>query len=630
LIRAPAHACVVSLALSLAGWGGLAFVPARAQAQAQAAAAAPKGGTPLPPSPAPAAGEVPPAGLPLPPETGGGQAPAPAAPPNPIPEAPSPAPVPPSPREPQPPPYAAVPASPAPLRKDELPNAGYVPGYRDYKGLALSPFAPRVGALPGITPGYAAPMPLGQWTFRFSGFLSASLQSGIGQRQITGEGQTNTVFHVPPQVLDEYGSFLGTGTLPGQWVALNFAYGNGIVSANISLNTWNPSQPSTYYQIGSQYFVNNAFLDFDVPALGPFKIHTQAGYFYNYYGNLGPYGPGLYTNSIVGSPRGVGETTTVTFQARSDLLVLLEHGIMGNRDGKIPDDVVPNGGNGSANPIFPAAWIHHLHLGVVRTGDPTLRAEIHYLTTWSQDDRVQRAQDNPVTRYIDESAPKDGRIDVLGADASVQSNKLGYLAVAGSYVRGNNASTLHGLFTYGGEGQTLADRWWGQTSQGTGSLYAAGVNWTGSLGRIVSGSAASSNDQPDLVLNVGLVMAYTLAEVRVLEGTTDPTYTADIQQFNHRFRYKFGADGVYTFLPWMAAALRVDRVAPTSKDDGETFYVVAPRLIFKSSWLSRETLTLVYAKWFLGPRTHNESGSIVNGDLGLDDQLIAVNVNIWW
>ena len=73
------------------------------------------------------------------------------------------------------------------------------------------------------TPGYGAPMPLGQWTFRFSGFFTATLQGTLNRRRTTVDGQRGPTFHAPPQTVDEYGSFVGTSTLPGQWVALNLS-----------------------------------------------------------------------------------------------------------------------------------------------------------------------------------------------------------------------------------------------------------------------------------------------------------------------------------------------------------------------------------------------------------------------
>ena len=58
--------------------------------------------------------------------------------------------------------------------------------------------------------------------------------------------------------------------------------------------------------------------------------------------------------------------------------------------------------------------------------------------------------------------------------------------------------------------------------------------------------------------------------------------------------------------------------------------VVAPRLVFRTNWMAREAITLTYAKWFYGANTHPEAGSIIASDGRLDDQLIALNVNLWW
>jgi hypothetical protein len=198
-------------------------------------------------------------------------------------------------------------------------------------------------------------------------------------------------------------------------------------------------------------------------------------------------------------------------------------------------------------------------------------------------------------------------------------------------VTAHDAWPLRGLTTYGGEGQQLTDRWFGTASQGTGKLWAGGLNWTGSVRRILFRGAPVSSDDPDITLNVGLAVAYTLTNTQPLNGTTNPSGQAlDSDTFNHRFRWKAGVDALYNILPWMGLELRVDRVAPNSKDAEETFYVVSPRVVFKTSWISHETIQLIYGKWFYGADTHPEASSLVSGDIALDDQLIALNANMWW
>ena len=615
------------------------------------ATAAPAAGSAAPPP----AATTPPAGGPppdaTPPSTdvpsGAGTAVPPLAPPTPPPGGieVTPAPVPPPAPVVAPTPAVSTPSSDqAPLRADELPNAGYVPGYRSYQGLSLGPAVPRVGGLPGgITAGYGAPSPLSQWSFRWSGFLNDSFQSSIGRRMTTGPDQTTTVFHIPPMTVDEYASFLGTGTMPGQWVALNMAYGNPIVSANLSINTWNPTEPTTYYQIGSQNFINDAYLRFDIPAIGDLKARALVGYFYTTYGAIAQYGLGMYTNPLVALVRGVGENVAGEYQLTPTVRLLLEEGFMGNRNGKAPDGIIADAGNGGANPSYPAAWVAHVHVGLVREGTPTIKAQLHLLTNWAQDDWVQcqnastlapvgtECFDNPTTHEIDESYVPNSHLTVVGFDGSVNSTTRGYLGFGASYVTGTSAYPLRGMATFGGEGQPLTDRWWGTEGGGTGSLYVAGLNYTVSLGRLMSAPQPFRSDGPDLLLNAGAEIAYSTDNAQSVGGATTPgLLPTDIDLYNHRVRYKLGIDALYTYWSWMAAGVRVDRVAPTSKDSEQTFYVVAPRLVFRTNWVTREAITLIYAKWFYGPNTHPDASSLVAPDGRLDDQLIALNVNMWW
>lgn len=574
------------------------------------------------------------------------------------PSSPAPAPSPQAPPGP-PPPAPPVPVAPGPgggevLKEDVLPNAGYVPGYRTYQGLSLGPTVPRTGALPGnVTPGFGAPTPPTQWTFKFTGFLNDTFQSSIGHRMVVGPDQTGVVFHIQPQVVDEYASFLGTNTMPGQWISLGFSYGNPIVSANVELNTWNPTEPTTYYQVGGQNFINNAFLQFDVPPLDAWRLRAKVGYFYTNYGGLGQYGLGVYTNAIIGLVRGVGEDVVAEYKLSPTLSLFLDEGFMGNRNGKVPDGTLPDAGNGNTNPVYPAAWIAHLHAGLVATGTTTLRLTGHVVTNWAQDDRVQcqnasllspvpgQCFDNPTTREINEAYIPDGRLTVAGFDSSASHPIWGYLGLGASYTKATNAAPLRGLATYGGEGMTLTDRWFGTTTGGTGSLYVAGVNYTTSLGRILSAPSPVRGDAPDLIINAGAIVAYSVSGAIAPSGATDtsnPSATtpgtmalpADVDQFNHRLRYKFGVDALYTLRSWVAGGVRVDRVLPSSKDPEQTFWVVAPRLVFRTNWMAREAITLTYAKWFYGANTHPEAGSIIASDGRLDDQLIALNVNLWW
>jgi hypothetical protein len=525
---------------------------------------------------------------------------------------------------------AEKPVEPARLTKDEVRDPGYLPGYRAIPSLGMEPYSPRVGAFPGgLTPGFAAPMPPNDWTFQFTGFMNITAQFGTMPRPNPAPGQSSTVIHVPPQLVDEYQSFVSTSTMPGNWVQMNFRYGNRDVTANLTLSTWNPSQPTTFYQLGSQGFINNAFLTYNIAPLGRLRLRGTFGYFFTNYGNLGPYTAGIYTMPYVGAVRGVGGSLLGDYPLTPEVSLVVEGGIMGNRNGHAPIGTAPANPNSNIDPLFGSAYVHHLHAGLIRKTEYTLRAQLHWLVNWGQDDRPQYdingnlLKDNMVTRGIDESHIPDGRISVYGIDASLTHPVWGLLAIGASHIDAKDSWPLRGLLTFGGEGKDLTERWLGNDTGGTGQVDVAGINWSASLGRILASPRPFDANGPDLLINAGAVVGVT---------RTDSACGDAPACFDGRVRHKFGVDGEYAFLPYMRAGLRLDRVVPNSKDSSETFHVAAARLVFKTDWQSRESIMLLYARWFYGTNTHAEYSSVTAGlpIPRLDDQLIAVNANMWW
>jgi len=545
------------------------------------------------------------------------------------------APPPPQPPPPETQPLAPANAAPEPARltQDKVADPGYLPGYRAVPSLGMSPWSPAIGAFPGgMTPGFAAPLPPNDWTFQFTGFMNITAQYSIGQRPNPAPGQSSTVFHSPPSTVDEYQSFVGTSTQPGNWIQMNFRYGTRDVSANLTLSTWNPSVPTSYYQLGSQNFVSNAFITYTVPELGRLRLRATLGYFFNNYGNLGQYTAGMYQMPYVGAARGVGELLGGELPLTPLVSLVFEDGIMGNRNGHAPAGNVMANPNNSVDPVFPAAYVHHLHVGLVRKTEVTLRAQLHWMVNWARDERPQfnpdgtPLSDNMFTRGINEAHIPDGKISVYGIDASMTHPTWGMVAVGGSHIDAHDAWPLRGLLTFGGEGRDLTERWLGVDTNGTGHVDAAGINWSLSLGRILASPRPFDSNAPDLVINTGAVVGVSRTDSLCDAQATSPTC------FKDRWRHKYGVDALYAFLPYMAAGVRVDRVVPNSKDSQETFHVLAARLIFKTDWQSRESIMLLYAKWFNGPHTHPENSELFSGlpIQRFDDQLIAVNVNVWW
>lgn len=526
----------------------------------------------------------------------------------------------------------AEPAAPAKpqrklLEKDDLDEAGYLPGYRHYSGLGLSPYTPAVPGLPGgMTPGFSAPMPTQDWTFSYSGFMSASLEVSTAEREVPQEGQEKTVLHTLPVIIDEYNSFTSTNARPGNWVNMNFSYGNDVVSSSVSINTYNPTQPTNFWQVGSQYFINNAFLRFRVPQIEGFRVGWTVGYFTNNYGTLGQYGGGLYTHAITGGPQGVGETVVVERDIADGVTLVFEHGLMGNAGGKAPNDIVMGDGN-EADPAWAASFTNHGHLGIVTGSTTQWQAQVHLMNTWSQDDRLQRnplrnppltnnefPADLPTTRELDESYVRDGRLTVAGFDAKMVSPTYGVLGVGVSYIDGYYSFPLRGITTFGGDPERLTNSWWGVNSAGTGTLLVGGISYTMSVARLILAPDPFSGRAPDIVITTG--------------ATFGRTTSSDLE-FDKRVRHKYGVDALYTVLPWLGFGLRLDRVVPSSKNDRQTYHVVAPRILFKTDWGSRENITLGYVKWFFGPESHLDGLSQRSNEL-IDDEMFLLNFNMWF
>jgi len=498
-------------------------------------------------------------------------------------------------------------------RKDDASQAGYVPGDRRAFRLGLAPQAPQAPALPGgLTTPPAAPSPPDDWTFNFRGFMSAALRVSRGGRDNPTANQSAITLHTLPRIVDSYGMFSGTNTPQGSWVDLTFEYGNSVVTAHAKLTTWKPAGGVDWTAVGSQNFVDEAYLTYHAIPAGKLRLEWTAGAFRNIYGGLGQYSVGQYNAQIIGMPFGIGETLTAQYDIDDTYTLHLEHGIMG-RLGKSAPGVVPLAENGGANPALPSSWVHHAHAGLARKGDIPFVLGLHYLTNWAQDERDQ--QDDPRTFTIDESRRPDPKMDVYGFDLRMLDNWLGNFAIAGAYADAKYAALLTGLNFFGAyTGEHMTKRFFGPQGGGTAKMFVAGFEYVLSWGRLLRHPQPFGGEGPDLTTSV-------FADVASIDSK-DP-------DFNGRKLYKFGTEVTYRFCSWLAVSGRADHVAPNSKDLQESFYVLSPKLIFKTDWLSHEQVTLSYTRWLYGAHTHGEfPDNFTRGQL--DNEMYALSFGMWF
>ena len=503
-----------------------------------------------------------------------------------------------------------------------VPPKGYIPGSRRNVGLGLSPHAPRSPQLPGgATQPWSAPeQEDGGFTFNFGGYMSAAARLSVNRRERATPTQFETTFRGLPQTVDVYGAVQGTNAPPGSWVELRFDYGNSVVKSVVKLSTWKPSRGQSWIETSSQNWLNEAFLVFTMPSTDKVSLNWTIGAFRNTYGGLGQYGVGQYNAPIVGAPFGLGETLTLQYSLTDDLSLILEHGIMG-RSGKFSPGEGPNTWDHEPSPSEPSGFVHHAHAGFSLAGEVPFQGGFHYLHNWAQDERDQI--DDPKTFFLDESNRPDPTMDVFGVDFRMINNHLGNGAIAASYANIEYAQLLTGMNYFGSDsGDLLAKRLLGTRPEqpgeqggGNGKILVVGAEYNFSWGKFLWYPEAFWGDGPDLINSV----FGTVVHVK-----------SDDEAFDGRLVYKVGTEATYRMFPWFAVSARYDHVAPNSKDSGETFDVISPKLIFRSNWNSHEQVVLSYTKWFLGERTHGEAPNDYFQPYELDDQMFALNFGMWW
>ena len=62
-------------------------------------------------------------------------------------------------------------------------------------------------------------------------------------------------------------------------------------------------------------------------------------------------------------------------------------------------------------------------------------------------------------------------------------------------------------------------------------------------------------------------------------------------------KLKYGGDLVFRALSWLGIGARADVVQPSSKDPSEAFWVVSPKIIFRTAFITHEEITAQYSHY---------------------------------
>lgn len=528
---------------------------------------------------------------------------------------------------------------------DRMPPPGYVPGHRERAGLGLSPHAPgQQSVLPGgVAPAFGAPLrPAEGSKFDFHGYVQAGGRVGFNSRSDPTDDQHSTVWHGDP-IVPRGNVFENTNTVPYTWAELRFSYSLPTVTANVSLGAWSLSetmQAAGSFMPNAQLWVRDAFLTYVPKALEPVKLTWNVGVFEDRYGGMGEYSSGQYGAPLIATVAGVGETLLVGVPLGGGFQLDLEHGFKTSM-GRPPPDVPTGPSNNWQKPWEGQTLVNHAHIGL--NYKDTVRPAIHWLSAIARDDQGDNVPLGNLQagrwRYpgtgLAEELPAldhaDGSLQVIAADIRLALRRFGYFYAGVSRSSAEHIRTVGGVIQIlnSGGGRDLMDRYFGRNNdQGRGSLLVAGGEYSISLGELLRYPGEFWGEGPDLRLSIFGMYAHIASDDPARDGED---------------KYKFGAEGTYSVLPWLALSGRVDhsvpyanqpRVALYDNQNDNTFSVLTAKAVLRSDWQAREALTLQYSKYFYRSEFHlvslNSGGQVSNVTGAPDEHLLALYGTLWW
>jgi hypothetical protein len=427
-----------------------------------------------------------------------------------------------------------------------------------------------------------------EFAFTYHGYLSAPMLVAFGQRdpRNNNPNQASTPLHSLTLALPDYtyNTWLVTNEEPGAWASMNFSMGTSQVFGSVYMGGWDfnqgqqTPQGAAHAQLALSSFMPSLTFRLDNVFKSKARIDAVVGGVRDRYGGSGKYDYGAYGATVIGATVGVGETIGIE-RPFGDYGLRVEEGFAGN---------------GHPNDTRATTLLAHGHLiGTYKTD--VLRVGLHYITTFTQDERVGN-RDDP-----------DGSITLTGADMRFNGGIYGELFLGGSYVKITHAEHVDGTLqvVHVAGGQAMMDNFLGLRTRtdsspnpnpGTGSLRNILFQYDYSFGTLARYPEDFWGNGPDL--KVQLFGLYT--KVR----SADPIW-------DNQDKLKFGAKFIYSPLSWLAASVRFDRVIPNMNTDstvsrtlqspkvpGQNFSVISPRLTLRTSFVAHETVDFQYSHYF--------------------------------
>ncbi len=469
----------------------------------------------------------------------------------------------------------------------------------------------------------AAPAPGDDWHFFTHGYFRAPLRIGVGKRPAcgpgqnpgtvvsgvpcAGPGQSTTNLHQPFLPDDQYLDWRYTRQWEQDWTEVFLNYGNSRVVGTVGFQAYNLTDAG-YSDTSAQLGIAQGYVTVtpDV-GLSSVRLKWKVGSFWEKYGQAGDYDAGAYDTYLFGRTHQIGETLAADMDV-GDFTLRLAQGI-GAKLEQVAAGQAPTAGS----PGF--TLLTHYHAGA--SYKKLVDANFHYLSSWAQDARA-----TPTT--------PDGKIWVAGGEVRVNGGIAGELYAGFSRVGATNAGAvgpaievIHSLGGGGHQtGNGLIDNYLGPCTMcaaadvGTGSIDTVELAYTYSFGllyrKLKDPRANFWGDGTDLTLN--LFGMYT--------AVSSKDTTADGVK-----KLKYGADIVFRALSWIGIGARTDVVQPSSKDASEAFWVVSPKIIFRTAFITHEEITAQYSHY--GYKS-GVTPQPPNNGFPPDEDVFGIKATMWW
>jgi hypothetical protein len=494
------------------------------------------------------------------------------------------------------------------------------------------------------------------WGFRFKGYFRAPMRLGIDNSGALTPGQMQ--FHAPPIVPDgNYTRWMYTNNIPGPWAEMLFQYGNQQVMMTTSIASYNITSGG-WRELQDQLGIDRAFLTLKFPeALGNLGgMSWDVGIFHNAYGAMGKYNAGEYETYLIGRTRIAGATATADVELGDSTKLVLEGGAGAKVDQQYQTYTTTTDANGTAttraDTNYPS-WapypgdktqvgttvLAHGHAGLVLDNRWTLMG--HYIGAFARDARYNVGSQGGGNAKVPGLTP-NGSIQVVGLDLKLDGGWMGEGYLGYSRLEAKNALTVSDAIEvlHSQGGWQLAHNYF---TDGNGSIDSIAGQYTFSVASFLMRPRPFWGQAADVTVRVfGMYNRVSNTTAVGSDGVTIPLGSANMSKL------KYGTELTYSFLPTMAVAVRGDIVNPNLSDSGQSFKVITPKLIFRSEFVTHETIVLQFSYYDYGasytdkdkssaimPWPFGTYGTLNSSRYGTDSSLVdkyvvTLYASMWW